>query len=229
MKLRSRSRGSQPGLLDSSLKIFLAKSIPRRKKALVLDTSKGSCRYWEKNVKILDDGKVQIVFFVFLLKHQSVFQNIEANCAGVDYSTAVVKDVLLNGIADADIKRKILGDAALASKTVQEVVTIVEAKEAARDAVATGRAAQTAASSTYKNNARSKAPSVPTANAHPAPRTAQTKNAVTAVYPNANRRSASKNGAEKRTLQPLHSTPIPYQGRRHQRLHDGDHGPPQHT
>ena len=61
-----------------------------------------------------------------------------ANSAGVDYSTAVVKDVLLNGIADADIKREILGVEALALKTVQEVVTIVEAKEAARDVVATG-------------------------------------------------------------------------------------------
>ena len=76
-----------------------------------------------------------------------------AGCEGVDYWTAVVKDVLLNGIADADIKREILGDATLASRTVQEVVTIVEAKEAARDTVATSHTAQTAASSTYKNTA----------------------------------------------------------------------------
>ena len=39
-------------------------------------------------------------------------------------------------------------------KAVQEVVTIVEAKEAAQDAVATGRSAQAATSSTYKNNRR---------------------------------------------------------------------------
>ena len=52
-----------------------------------------------------------------------------AGCRGVDYSTAVVKDVLLNGNADADIKREILGDATLASKTGQEVVTVVEAKK----------------------------------------------------------------------------------------------------
>ena len=83
-------------------------------------------------------------------------------CIGVDYSTTVVKDVLLNSIADADIKREILGDVNLASKTVQEVVTIVEAKEAARDAVATSRTAQTAASSTYKNNVRAKAPAADT-------------------------------------------------------------------
>ena len=36
-----------------------------------------------------------------------------AGCLGVNYSTAVVKDVLLNGIADADIKHEILGDAML--------------------------------------------------------------------------------------------------------------------
>ena len=91
-----------------------------------------------------------------------------AGCIGVDYSTAVVKDVLLNGIADADIKRDILGDATLGSETVQEVVTIVEAKEAARDAVATSCTAQTAASSTYKNNARAKTLNAPAASTPPA-------------------------------------------------------------
>ena len=80
----------------------------------------------------------------------------------------MVKDVLLNGIADADIKREILGDVTLALKMVQEVVTIMEAKEAAQDAVATRRAAQTAASSTYKNKARLKAPGTPGASAPPA-------------------------------------------------------------
>ena len=55
---------------------------------------------------------------------------------GVDYT--VVKDVILNSVTDADIKRKILNDATLASKTVQEIVTMVEAKEVAQDAVATG-------------------------------------------------------------------------------------------
>ena len=59
-----------------------------------------------------------------------------AGCVGVDYT--VVKDVLLNSVTDADIKRKILNDATLASKTVQEIVTMVEAKEVAQDAVATG-------------------------------------------------------------------------------------------
>ena len=59
-----------------------------------------------------------------------------AGCIGVDYLNAV--DVLLNGVADADIKREILRDATLASKMVQEVVSIVEAKEEAQDNVATG-------------------------------------------------------------------------------------------
>ena len=74
----------------------------------------------------------------------------------MDYSNAVVKDVLINGVADADIKHEILSDATLASRTVQEVFTIVEAREAARDAVATGRSAQAAALLTYKNNAKAR-------------------------------------------------------------------------
>ena len=44
----------------------------------------------------------------------------------VDISCSPATDV-----ADADIKREIFGDATLASKTVQEVVMMVEAKEAA--------------------------------------------------------------------------------------------------
>ena len=72
-------------------------------------------------------------------------------CDGVDYSTAVVKDILLNDIADADIKREILGDATRETRSVQEVVTVVEGKEAASDAVASGRLSQAAASSSYKS------------------------------------------------------------------------------
>ena len=87
-----------------------------------------------------------------------------AGCGGVDYSTAMVKDVLLNGIADADIKREILSNAMLGTKSVQEVVTVVEAKEAARDTVLSGRAAQAAASSTFKNAAKGRAPATPAAN-----------------------------------------------------------------
>ena len=79
--------------------------------------------------------------------------------------TSVVKAVLLNDIAEANIKQEILGDASLEAQSVQEVVTLVEAKEAARDAVTWGRTSQAAALSTYKNNAISKPPTNTPSNA----------------------------------------------------------------
>ena len=41
-----------------------------------------------------------------------------AECRGVDYSSEVVRDVLLSSIFDQDIKREVLGDSALESKTL---------------------------------------------------------------------------------------------------------------
>ena len=90
-----------------------------------------------------------------------------AGCEGVDYSTAVVKDVLLNGIADADIKCEIFGDATLGTKSVGEVVTVVEAKEVERDAVSSGQAPQADASSTYRSAAKGRAPAAPVTNQAP--------------------------------------------------------------
>ena len=57
-------------------------------------------------------------------------------CKGVNYSSEVVRDVLLSGIFDQDIKRKLLGDSTLESKTLNELVRFVENKEAMRGEVA---------------------------------------------------------------------------------------------
>ena len=62
-------------------------------------------------------------------------------CRGVDYSLEVVRDVLLSGIYDQDIKRDVLGDS-----------TLVDNKKAARDASEGGRQA-TAAAAAYKKGA----------------------------------------------------------------------------
>ena len=70
-------------------------------------------------------------------------------CRGVDYSLEVVRDVLLSGIYDQDIKRDVLGDSTLESKTLNELVRFVDNKKAARDASEGGRQA-TAAAAAYK-------------------------------------------------------------------------------
>ena len=51
------------------------------------------------------------------------------------FADIIVKDVLISGLADDDIKREVLGWAELDQKKVQDTVTFVEAKEMARDAL----------------------------------------------------------------------------------------------
>ena len=53
----------------------------------------------------------------------------------VDYTDMVIRDVLLSGIADCDIKREVLGWDKILQKTVNEVIAIVENKEMARNAL----------------------------------------------------------------------------------------------
>ena len=47
----------------------------------------------------------------------------------------MIWDTLLNGIADDEIRRKILGSADLLTRAVNEIVVLVESKEMARNAV----------------------------------------------------------------------------------------------
>ena len=71
-------------------------------------------------------------------------------------AAAIVKDILLSGIYDHDVRREVLGDGATEDKTVNELIRFVKAKEAARDAAIGGRpaAATAAATSSYKRSSR---------------------------------------------------------------------------
>ena len=53
----------------------------------------------------------------------------------VDYTSHVIRDVLLNGIADPDIRRDILGITDIITKPVNDVIALVENKEMARNAL----------------------------------------------------------------------------------------------
>ena len=72
----------------------------------------------------------------------------------VDYTQAVVKDILLAGMSDADIRREVLGLAELDMKSAKELVAIVEEKEVARDACfdTVGIAAGTSSYQRYKSS-----------------------------------------------------------------------------
>ena len=53
----------------------------------------------------------------------------------VDYTPHMSRNVLLNGIADPDIRREILGTKNITQSPVNEVISLVESKEKARNAL----------------------------------------------------------------------------------------------
>ena len=58
----------------------------------------------------------------------------ETTPSNVDFSTVIVKYVLVNGLVDAEIKREVLGWKELDSSSLPETVAFIENKEMARDA-----------------------------------------------------------------------------------------------
>ena len=76
-------------------------------------------------------------------------------CSSVDYTSEVIKDILLSGIYDLDVRCEVLGTAGIEDRTINDLVCIVEAKEAAQDAAGGGRPAATAAAApSYKKAAK---------------------------------------------------------------------------
>ena len=70
-------------------------------------------------------------------------------CAQInDFTDVMVKDVVISGLVDEDIKKEVLGWSDLDDKTLEETITFIEAKEMARDALSKGPIA--AGLSTYK-------------------------------------------------------------------------------
>ncbi len=53
----------------------------------------------------------------------------------VDYTDHVIRDILINGIADSDIRLEILGTADILQHNINDLTGIVESKEMARNAV----------------------------------------------------------------------------------------------
>ena len=78
-----------------------------------------------------------------------------ANKCAIDYTSSVVKDVLIAGIADADIRKDVLAWAELDSKDDKGVMAFVEAKEIAQAAWTGAQSSGTAGVSTYRKNPKS--------------------------------------------------------------------------
>lgn len=58
----------------------------------------------------------------------------------VDFTDSIIRDVLIAGIADMDIRREILGTDVILERSVNDVISLVESKEMARNAMPTASA-----------------------------------------------------------------------------------------
>ena len=73
----------------------------------------------------------------------------------IDFTDIMVKDVVVAGLVDEEVKKDVLGWSDLDGKSLEETITFIEAKEMARDALNKGQI--TAGISTYKKgNANSR-------------------------------------------------------------------------
>ena len=72
-----------------------------------------------------------------------------ATCTQViDFTNIMVKDVIISGLVDEDVKKDVLGWPDLDTKSLEDTITFIEAKEMARDALGKGSIA--AGLSSYK-------------------------------------------------------------------------------
>ena len=53
----------------------------------------------------------------------------------VDYTNNMIRDTLLNGIADTDIRREVLGTTDIITTVINDIIALVESKEIARNAI----------------------------------------------------------------------------------------------
>ena len=86
----------------------------------------------------------------------------DCGCDGsmtVDYTDEAIRDVLLAGVADMDIRREVLGSQDIQAKEVNDVVAFVENKEMARNALP--NPSTLSAVSTFKRNMSAPKPQVP--------------------------------------------------------------------
>jgi len=86
----------------------------------------------------------------FKTDYHDICSGCQAAFNGNVYHTdEIVRDVLLNGIADVDIRREALSAYSMQKKPINEVITFIESKETARNA---NPASGVSAISTYRRN-----------------------------------------------------------------------------
>ena len=74
----------------------------------------------------------------------------------VEFTDVISKDVLVAGLSDHEVKREVLGWHDLETKSIEETVAYIEAKEMARDAM--NRSSTNAGVSSYSKKKRQPPP-----------------------------------------------------------------------
>lgn len=103
--------------------------------------------------------------FVARIRGKATTCGYKQECCGTtcnvqtDFTEMIVKDVLINGLNDEEIKKEVLGWADVDDKTVEEALSFIEGKEMARDAMKSSD--NVAPISSYKSRAKA-------SNMHPA-------------------------------------------------------------
>ena len=78
----------------------------------------------------------------------SIVCTSETCTQAIDFTNVMVKDVVISGLVDEEIKKEVLGWSDLDEKSIEETITFIEAKEMARDALS--KAPIAAGVSSYK-------------------------------------------------------------------------------
>jgi len=76
----------------------------------------------------------------------------------VNYTDNAIRDVLLNGLADTDIRREILGTKDILTKPINDIVALIEGKEMARNAMPSSTLSAVSTFQNQRNTARVTAP-----------------------------------------------------------------------
>ena len=96
----------------------------------------------------------------FRTRYSGICANCKSSYSGdVYYTDEVIRDVLLNGIDDLDIRREALSTDGIQSKSVTDVIAFVESRETARNA---NPPSSVAAVSSYRRSSASAPTSAPT-------------------------------------------------------------------
>ena len=97
-------------------------------------------------------------------KAETCSYTVKCSCKlDVDFTDCIIKDVLVAGICDLEIRREVLGMASILSKSINNVVSAVESREMARNSISVSNTAV----SSFKRSLKIENQKVPSTDSDP--------------------------------------------------------------